>query len=83
MLTLPMVSIAQEARSLLRRGNSFYEDNKFKEAEINYRKSVKADSSSIRANYNLGNSLYKQDNFKEALQYYQSTVKYGAEKPSC
>src|ERR1035437_3083863 len=81
-LILPMFSIAQESRSLLRRGNSFYEDNKFKEAEINYRKSVKADSTSVRANYNLGNALYKQDNLKEALQSYQSTIRSAAGKPN-
>ena len=82
LLILPGLSIAQEARSLTRRGNSFYEDSKFKEAEINYRKAEKKDSNSIRANYNLGNSLYKQDNFKEALQYYQSAVKSAAGKHS-
>ena len=66
LIALPSFMMAQNSRSLLRRGNSFYEDKKYKEAEINYRKAVEKDTSSVRAQYNLGNSLYKQDNYKEA-----------------
>ncbi len=71
-------SFAQKDVKLIRKGNSDYNKKNYKEAEINYRKSLDANNSSYKAQYNLGNALYKQKNFQEALKTYKSV----AENPS-
>jgi len=62
---------SQPAVKYIRDGNSNYEDSKFKEAEINYRKALEKSPNSLKGTYNLGNSQYKQQNFKEASQSYE------------
>lgn len=57
----------QNERGLLRQGNKLYEDNKFNEAEIEYRKALEDAQTSVKGNYNLGNALYKQDKYEEAV----------------
>ena len=65
---------AQKDLKLIRKGNSDYNKKNYKEAEINYRKSLEADNNSYKALYNLGNSLYKQRNYQEALKNYKSVA---------
>ena len=62
--------IAQPAQKLIREGNSQYQNGKFKEAEIDYRKALNKSPNSIKATYNLGNSQYKQQNYTEATNSY-------------
>ena len=50
----------------VRRGNRDYRKEKYKEAEIEYRKAIVKDSLSIAANYNLAADLYRQNNPQEA-----------------
>jgi Ca-activated chloride channel family protein len=66
-----LVLIAQPAQKFIREGNSLYQDGKFKEAEIDYRKALNKSPNSVKATYNLGNSQYKQQNFTEAANSYQ------------
>lgn len=63
--------LAQPAQKFIREGNSFYQDGKFKEAEIDYRKALERSPKSTKAIYNLGNSQYKQQNYSEATSSYQ------------
>ena len=65
---------AQKANNMIRRGNSAYNDKKYKDAEIDYKSSVEKDPQSFAGNYNLGNAYYKQKNYDEAgKQFLQSS----------
>lgn len=62
---------SQAERKFVRRGNRQYEDKKYQEAEIQYRKALEKSPGSTAAGYNLGNSLYKQKQFDAAAQRYK------------
>jgi tetratricopeptide (TPR) repeat protein len=66
---------AQTDRSHIRQGNDKFEEGRYQEAEIDYRKALEKDPQSWRADYNLGNSLYKQKQFDAAAQKYAALVK--------
>ncbi len=66
------IAFAQKAeRKNVREGNELYQNEKYTEAEIAYRKSLDVNPRSIEGTYNLGNSLYKQKKFPEAAEQYQ------------
>jgi Ca-activated chloride channel homolog len=69
LLTLNVFS--QSERKYVRRGNRLYEDKKFQEADIQYRKALEKSPGSPAASYNLGNALYKQNQFDAAVQRYK------------
>jgi Ca-activated chloride channel family protein len=56
---------AQE-RSYVHKGNELYQQQKYKEAEADYRKSVEKKSANVPGNFNLGDALYKQKKFADA-----------------
>ena len=62
---------SQAERKFVRRGNRQYEDKKYQEAEIQYRKALEKSPGSVAADYNLGNSLYKQKQFDAAAKRYK------------
>ena len=66
------IAFAQKAeRKNVREGTELYQNEKYTEAEIAYRKSLDVNPRSIEGTYNLGNSLYKQKKFPEAAEQYQ------------
>jgi tetratricopeptide (TPR) repeat protein len=71
--SLPAFS-QKEVRKELKKGNKEYKQEKYTEAEINYRKALELNARSKDAAYNLGNSLYKQSKFEEAMQQYQAAL---------
>lgn len=69
------IASAQKAeRKHVREGNNLYENEKYTESEIAYRKSLEVNPKSAEGNYNLGNSLYKQGKYDEAAKQYQQTI---------
>lgn len=62
------VLFAQDAKSLIHRGNQLYEQKKFKEAEVDYRKAVEKKNENLTGNFNLGDALYKQKKFDNAAK---------------
>jgi Ca-activated chloride channel family protein len=56
---------AQE-KSLVHKGNELYQQQKYKEAEADYRKSVEKKEKNLEGNFNLGDALYKQKKFEDA-----------------
>ena len=64
-------AFGQEGEIYIDSGNDFYKKNKFKEAESEYKKSIKKEENNFKANYNLGNSLYKQSKFEEATKIFE------------
>ncbi len=61
----------KDASKYIYTGNNSYKSNNFKDAEIDYRKSLENDPNSSIAKYNLANSLYKQGNYQEAMDKYK------------
>ena len=54
-------AFAQKAeRDYIRKGNRFFNDSVFVDAEVNYRKALEANPKSTVSMYNLGNTLSQQ-----------------------
>lgn len=70
-ITMGTSLIAAEGDKLLYNGNKSYKTNNYKEAEIDYRKSLETNPNSNIARYNLANSLYKQGNYTEAMEKFK------------
>jgi tetratricopeptide (TPR) repeat protein len=64
----------KEVRKNIRSGNKEYKQEKYTDAEIDYRKALENNTQSVEAAYNLGNALYKQNKFPEASEQYQVVV---------
>jgi len=62
---------AQESQKLLRSGNKLYNNGKYKEAEIDYRKSFEKNKEYYKGMFNLGDALYKQNNFTESANVFK------------
>jgi len=74
--------LEREAREDVREGNELYNQLKFKEAEIAYKKGLSKNPNYPTASYNLGNSIYQQDRNKEAVSQFELVEKTFKEKPS-
>lgn len=57
---------AQKENNHIRKGNELYQQKKFDEAEIEYRKALEKNKDASKAQYNLSNALYRQKRYKEA-----------------
>ncbi len=75
LLTISLVTFADNQRQLLREGNRLFEEGKYVEAEAMYRKSLEADPNKYRAWHNLGNALYYQGRLEEASGVYQEMIR--------
>ncbi len=64
------VALSQSERSLVSDGNRSYRQNKFNDAEIDYRKALQENRDSKVGVFNLGDALYKQGRFGEAAEQY-------------
>ena len=69
-LTVSAVSsYAQQVdRKDVRRGNRDFRKENYREADIDYRKALVKDSTSIAANYNLASTLYRQGDMEQAAK---------------
>ncbi|WP_299528120.1 tetratricopeptide repeat protein [uncultured Lutibacter sp.] len=74
--------LEREAREDVREGNELYNQLKFKEAEIAYKKGLSKNPNYPTASYNLGNSIYQQDRNKEAVSQFELVEKTFKEKQS-
>lgn len=66
LLSLAVAAAAQADRHDVRAGNRKFRKGEFKQAEIDYRKAVLKDSTSMKAQYNLASSLYRQEDYDGA-----------------
>ncbi|WP_374163480.1 tetratricopeptide repeat protein [Arcticibacter sp. MXS-1] len=57
---------AQKEKKYVVQGNELYKQQKYQEAEKNYRKSLAVKGKLVEGNFNLGDALYKQKKFGEA-----------------
>jgi len=65
-------ALAQKENKYIRSGNDNWEEQNFKEAEVDYMKALEKSPESFKGQYNLGGALYKQENFEDATKLYNS-----------
>ena len=66
-LMIPAMSAdAQVDKKDVRRGNRDFRKENYREADIDYRKALLKDSTSVAANYNLASVLYRQGDMEQA-----------------
>ena len=59
---------AQVDKREVRRGNRYFKNGEYTEAQMEYMKAVAKDTLSTAANYNLANSLFRQDDYDNAAK---------------
>ena len=74
LLVGPAVARAQSTRSLVNGGNGLYRDQKFSDAEVNYRKALEKEKGLVQGHFNLGDALTKQGKYDEAVREYQEAL---------
>ena len=65
---------AQTENKIIRRGNKAFENERFQEAELHYRRALEENNNNFRGNFNLGNSIYRQDHYDEAARAFQRAI---------
>ncbi len=74
--------LEREARKDVREGNELYNQLKFEEAEIAYKKALDKNPNYAKASYNLGNTIFQQNKNKEAIFQYDLAEKIAPNKMS-
>lgn len=74
LLVVSVRSPAQSVRSLIREGNDLYSEEKFPDAEVQYRKALEKEKEVVQGHFNLGNSLYKQEKYDESVQQFDEAA---------
>jgi tetratricopeptide (TPR) repeat protein len=74
MLILSTVLVAQSTRGLVNEGVDKYNEQKFSDAEVNFKKGTELDPQNFESHFNLGDAYYKQQRYDEALKSFQSAL---------
>jgi Ca-activated chloride channel family protein len=72
---------AQNAAEAVLRGNQFYQQGQFDQAEVHYRQALEYDPANEKARYNLANALQKQDKYEEAAKLLEGLATATKDKP--
>ena len=72
------VAQAQVDKHDVRRGNRDFRKEDYREADIDYRKALVKDSTSVAANYNLANTLYRQGDMEQAKKMLDRVKEYAS-----
>lgn len=65
-----LMGFSQRENKLLRQGNNLYDEGKFKDAEMKYRKALDMNKESAKGQFNLGAAIYKEKNYDESSRIY-------------
>ncbi len=65
---------AQSVSGLVNDGVDEYEENKFAEAEVNFKKGIEKDIENFESRFNLGDAIYKQGRYEEALEEFKNSM---------
>ena len=57
---------AQSEKKMVREGNSQFDEGKYSEAEIEYRKALDQKPGYYKGTFNLGDAMYEQENYEES-----------------
>ncbi|MBI5473081.1 MAG: tetratricopeptide repeat protein [Ignavibacteriae bacterium] len=74
LVLMACVAQAQSVRSLVNNGNDMYDEKKYADAEVNYKKAVEKDVTSVPGHFNLGNSFYRQNKYDESVKQYEEAI---------
>ena len=76
LLLVAVSASAQKAeRDYIRKGNRFFKDSVYVDAEVNYRKALEVNPKSTVSMFNLGNTLTQQNKLQEAMEQYVGATK--------
>lgn len=67
-------SFAQSNRSTINDGVDKYEEKKYTDAEVDFRKVVENSPKNFEANFNLGTSYYKQQKYEDAIKSFTGSL---------
>lgn len=70
----------RNARSLLRDGNELYQQKKYADAEVAYKKALEKNKTYPKAMYNLGNALYQQNRSEESVILFETIAQNSKDK---
>ncbi len=71
-LLCPAMATAQQESADIRSGNKFYKQEKYTEAEVEYRKGLDKNKNSFEGRFNLGDALYRQEKYDDAIEQFKS-----------
>lgn len=74
------VSAQKAERDFVRKGNRFFKDSVYVDAEVNYRKALEVNPKSTISMFNLGNTLAQQNKLQEAMEQYVAATKIEKDK---
>lgn len=81
LLLVAVSASAQKAeRDYIRKGNRFFKDSVYVDAEVNYRKALEVNPKSTVSMFNLGNTLTQQNKLQEAMEQYVGATKIEKDK---
>ena len=81
LLLVAVSASAQKAeRDYIRKGNRFFKDSVYVDAEVNYRKALEVNPKSTVSMLNLGNTLTQQNKLQEAMEQYVGATKIEKDK---
>lgn len=75
---LPWAVFGQAERSDIRRGNKLYQQGKYPEAEVFYKKAEQKSATSYEAAFNMAGALYKQQRYEQAGAIYAKLAQDGS-----
>ncbi len=61
---------AQSTKNLVRKGNKLFEQQKYQDAEVKYRKALEKKPNYTKGKFNLGDAVYQEKNYKEAAKIF-------------
>lgn len=70
----------REANKLLEKGNAFYNNKKYNDAEVEYRKAITKSTNQFKSKFNLGDALYKQGKFEDAQKVFSEASTLAGDK---
>lgn len=73
---------SQSNRSILNDGVDKYEEKKYSDAELDFRKVVESSPKNFDANFNLGTSYYKQEKYDDAIKSFTSAFESAKDNES-
>jgi Ca-activated chloride channel family protein len=72
MIVCTSALFAQDAKTLIYKGNQLYDQKKYKEAQADYQKAVQKKKMPLEGNFNMGDAMYKQKDYDNAAKDFTS-----------
>jgi Ca-activated chloride channel homolog len=71
---------AQSKRSLMNDGVELYQQKKYNDAEVKFKKGLEKDPKMFEGHFNLGDTYYKQGRYDEAVQSFKNSLELTKDK---